>query len=49
MTEPARTGLHHLELWTADLALAEPSWDWLLSALGWSAEPGPSTFLPCQF
>ena len=38
MTEPARTGLHHLELWTADLALAEPSWDWLLSALGWPAE-----------
>lgn len=38
MTEPARTGLHHLELWTADLALAEPSWDWLLTALGWSAE-----------
>lgn len=40
MTEPARAGLHHLELWTADLALAEPSWDWLLTALGWSAEHG---------
>lgn len=36
---PAGTpGLHHLELWTADLAAAEPAWDWLLTALGWSPE-----------
>lgn len=39
MTSPApRPGLHHLELWTADLAAAEPAWGWLLTALGWSAE-----------
>lgn len=31
-------GIHHLELWTADLAAAEPSLGWLLSALGWDAE-----------
>lgn len=34
----ALSGLHHLELWTADLAAAEPAWDWLLTSLGWSAE-----------
>lgn len=33
-----RPGLHHLELWTSDLALAEPSWHWLLTTLGWQAE-----------
>lgn len=32
-------GLHHLELWTADLAGSEPGWHWLLEALGWTAEP----------
>lgn len=31
-------GLHHLELWTADLARSEPEWDWLLTELGWRAE-----------
>lgn len=32
-------GIHHLELWTADLTTAEPAWDWLLTTLGWSPEP----------
>lgn len=31
-------GLHHLELWTADLATSEPAWGWLLGSLGWRAE-----------
>lgn len=35
---PRSAGLHHLELWTADLAVAAPAWDWLLTTLGWSAE-----------
>lgn len=39
MSIPASSsGLHHLELWTADLAAAEPAWHWLLTALGWRAE-----------
>jgi catechol 2,3-dioxygenase-like lactoylglutathione lyase family enzyme len=37
-TTPPPAGLHHLELWTADLAAAEPAWDWLLTSLGWRAE-----------
>src|SRR5699024_1566773 len=35
---PRSSGLHHLELWTAGLAVAAPAWDWLLTTLGWSAE-----------
>lgn len=35
---PRSSGLHHLELWTADLAVAEPAWDWLLTSLGWERE-----------
>ena len=35
---PHSSGLHHLELWTADLAVAEPAWDWLLISLGWVRE-----------
>lgn len=31
-------GLHHLELWTADLARTGPAWGWLLTTLGWTAE-----------
>lgn len=27
-------GLHHLELWVEDLALARPRWQWLLQRLG---------------
>ncbi|MFC0675851.1 VOC family protein [Brachybacterium hainanense] len=44
MTPPAPgrastgTGIHHLELWTHDLAVSEPSFGWLLGELGWSAE-----------
>ena len=30
------TGIHHVELWVADFAVAEPAWDWLLGALGWA-------------
>lgn len=39
-TRPLRSpgGLHHLELWTADLATTEPGWHWLLTALGWTGE-----------
>ena len=34
----ARAGVHHLELWTADLAATAPGWGWLPGALGWAAE-----------
>ncbi|MEV0459092.1 VOC family protein [Catellatospora methionotrophica] len=27
--------LHHVEVWVPDLAAAERSWGWLLTALGW--------------
>src|SRR4051812_38158873 len=27
--------LHHLEIWVGDLAVAERSWGWLLTALGY--------------
>lgn len=37
-TPPPFSGLHHLELWTSDLAVAEPSWHWLMVRLGWRAE-----------
>ena len=37
-TAPPSSGLHHLELWTADLTAAEPSWHWLMTTLGWRAE-----------
>lgn len=30
--------VHHIELWTHDLAAAEPTWHWLLDALGWQRE-----------
>jgi catechol 2,3-dioxygenase-like lactoylglutathione lyase family enzyme len=40
---PRRGGLHHLELWVADLAAAERSWGWLLDALGYvSGDPWPA-------
>lgn len=38
MTDRARPGLHHVELWTHDLAASEPSWHWLLTRLGWAPE-----------
>lgn len=31
-------GVHHIELWTCDLAGAVPSFDWLLTSIGWHAE-----------
>lgn len=31
-----RGGLHHVELWVADLAGAERSWGWLLGELGYT-------------
>lgn len=34
--------LHHIELWTHDLAEAEPAWDWLLTRLGWVAAHDPA-------
>lgn len=37
-TSTRRSGLHHLELWTADLAATEPAWHWLMTTLGWTAE-----------
>lgn len=39
-TRPLRptAGLHHLELWTADLSASEPAWDWLLRRLCWAPE-----------
>lgn len=30
--------MHHIELWTHDLAGAEGPWDWLLTRLGWAAD-----------
>ena len=36
MTAQARGGLHHLEIWVADLASAESSWGWLLTELGYT-------------
>lgn len=30
-------GLHHVELWVADLASAARRWGWLLEGLGWVA------------
>jgi catechol 2,3-dioxygenase-like lactoylglutathione lyase family enzyme len=29
-------GLHHVELWVADLDSAAPRWGWLLERLGWT-------------
>lgn len=37
MTNP----VHHIELWTDDLATAQPSFDWLLPQLGWAADHDP--------
>ena len=40
-------GLHHVELWVADLGAARESWGWLLGALGFERTgewPGGSTW-----
>ncbi|WP_067437446.1 VOC family protein [Nocardioides jensenii] len=30
--------VHHLDLWVADLAVAEGEWGWLLGELGWEID-----------
>ena len=57
MTDEPAGGLHHLEIWVADLAAAERSWGWLLARLGyavrdrwpdgisWSRDAGPYVVL----
>ncbi len=37
MTNP----VHHIELWTVDLAAVEESFDWLLTSLGWTPDHDP--------
>lgn len=39
MAEP--NAVHHVELWTHDLAGAAPSFDWVMRELGWAGEPDP--------
>lgn len=34
---PVANPIHHIELWTDDLAAVETGWEWLLVALGWTA------------
>lgn len=31
--------MHHIELWTRDLAAVEGAWHWLLTSLGWERDP----------
>lgn len=33
--------VHHIELWTDDLATIQPAFDWLLPRLGWAADHDP--------
>lgn len=37
----AAVGLHHLELWCADLTVSEAAWGWLLEMLGWQERRVP--------
>lgn len=39
--DAARNPVHHIELWTEDLAGAEASFGWLLTRLGWEADHDP--------
>ncbi|MDQ1125015.1 catechol 2,3-dioxygenase-like lactoylglutathione lyase family enzyme [Microbacterium sp. SORGH_AS 505] len=32
------TGFHHIELWVADLAVAQTEWGWLLAELGFARD-----------
>lgn len=32
------TGFHHIELWVADLSVAQTEWGWLLAELGFARE-----------
>lgn len=34
--------VHHIELWTDDLAAVQPSFDWLLPRLGWAGDHDPA-------
>lgn len=34
--------VHHIELWTDDLAQVQDSFGWLLPRLGWAADPDPA-------
>lgn len=33
------TVVHHIELWTGDLARSAAAFDWLLTELGWRSDP----------
>jgi hypothetical protein len=33
--------VHHVELWTHDLAQVTPGWDWLFAQLGWHVQQDP--------
>lgn len=34
--------VHHIELWTADLDMSAPAFDWLLPQIGWAAAHDPA-------
>ncbi|OLT42135.1 glyoxalase [Serinicoccus sp. CNJ-927] len=34
--------VHHIELWTTDVEASAPSFDWLLSTIGWIPERDPT-------
>lgn len=38
---PALNVIHHIELWTSDVAAAAPSFEWLLTSLGLRADHDP--------
>lgn len=38
----AGSAVHHVELWTEDLATSGPALDWLLTELGWQARHDPA-------
>ena len=33
--------VHHIELWTSDIDSATPSFDWLLTSIGWAPDHDP--------
>lgn len=37
-----KNAVHHIELWTTNMEQAAPSFDWLLTSLGWSANHDPA-------
>lgn len=34
--------MHHIELWTSDVEVATPSFDWLFATLGWALDHDPA-------